>query len=98
VLDVHPPHEAAHTWTDFLIHIANALQKHVLLGYSFGRFANEFPERPHTITWDTIRELRPTASQLDPAGMADARKKTADRLEGANAGADGTRIDPNALH
>jgi len=22
MLDVHPPHEAAHTWKDFLIHIA----------------------------------------------------------------------------
>jgi hypothetical protein len=22
MLDVHPPHEAAHTWRDFLIHIA----------------------------------------------------------------------------
>lgn len=22
MLDVHPPHEATHTWTDFFIHIA----------------------------------------------------------------------------
>ena len=26
MLDVHPPHEAAHTWKDFFIHIATIVE------------------------------------------------------------------------
>jgi hypothetical protein len=74
-----------------------ALQKHVQFGYTFGRFANEFPQRPHTITWDTIEALRPTPSEADPQGMAAAHQKTMQRLKGANSGPNGTSIDPQAL-
>ncbi|MGH8335619.1 MAG: hypothetical protein ACRETL_02065 [Gammaproteobacteria bacterium] len=74
-----------------------ALQKHVLFGYSFGRFANEFPDRFHTITWDMIQKLRPLTSELDPQGMAGAHQMTTDRLKGANSGANGATIDVRAL-
>ena len=62
-----------------------ALQKHVLFGYTFGRFAVEYPTRPHTITWDYIQTLRPTASMLDPQGMAAAHRITLERMDAANA-------------
>jgi len=58
-----------------------ALQKHVMMGYSFGRFAYEFKERPHTITWDYIAKLRPTAEHLDPKGLARASALTKARLD-----------------
>ncbi len=74
-----------------------ALQKHVLFGYSFGRFANAYPERPHTITWDLIDALRPTPSLLDPTGMAAPHRITQARMQAANAGRDGATITPQAL-
>jgi hypothetical protein len=74
-----------------------ALNKHVIFGYSFGRFAVEYPEYPHTITWQTIDTLRPLPSQLDPQAMASAHQKTVDRMKAANSGPNGTTIDPQAL-
>lgn len=74
-----------------------ALQKHVLFGYTYGRFANDFPTRPHTITWDLIETLRPTASTRDPTGMAAARQITNDRIKAANGGPDGVTITPRAM-
>ncbi len=76
---------------------ATALGKHIVFGYSFGRFAHEYPERPHTITWDLIDTLRPLPSELDPLGMAAARRRTADRLNAANSGPNENTIDPEAL-
>jgi hypothetical protein len=104
MLEVHPPHQAAHSWKDFSLQEANghqafyglmtlmgaqsladwdaindahhfdllnsdpthlsaqqlnetiqlteiALAKHIQFGDSSGRYAHEFPELPHTITW-----------------------------------------------
>ena len=65
----------------------DALQKHVLMGYSFGRFAHEFPERPHTLTWDFIATLRPTAEALDPKGLERAAALTRARIDAAANGA-----------
>lgn len=74
-----------------------ALEKHVLHGYTFGRFAHEYPERPHTITWDLIATLRPSDSSTPLPGMAAAHQRTTERLNAANSGADGATIDPRAL-
>jgi hypothetical protein len=60
-----------------------ALAKHVEFGYSFGRYANEFPELPHTVTWEKIDRLRPSAFDFDPSGMAAAHKLTLDRIKEA---------------
>src|ERR1700733_11898447 len=73
------------------------LNKHIVFGYSFGRFANDYPNLPHTITWDLIETLRPMPSELDPQGMAAAHQKTAERLKAANSGPNGNTIDPQAL-
>ncbi len=74
-----------------------ALEKHVLLGYSFGRLAVEFPDRPHTMTWEVINSVRPFAFQVDVPGMAAAHAKTMERLAKANSGSKGDQIDPEAL-
>jgi hypothetical protein len=70
-----------------------ALQRHVTFGYSAGRVAHEYPNRSHTITWDLIDTLRPTAATLDPKGMAIADERTKARLKAANSGPGGNVID-----
>ncbi len=57
-----------------------ALAKHIQLGNSFGRYAHEFPELPHSITWDVIDRLRPSSAAGDPAGMTGAHHRTEDRI------------------
>jgi len=74
-----------------------ALAKHVTFGYSFGRFADEFPQRPHSITWDSISKLHPLPSDLDPEGFAEAHGKTAARLKAANSGPQGNLVGPSAF-
>ncbi len=74
-----------------------ALTKHLLFGYSFGLYANRYPNSPHTITWDVIAKLRPEPSVLDPQGMAAPHQKTMARIKAANSGPDGTSIAPHAL-
>jgi hypothetical protein len=63
-----------------------ALQKHVVMGYSFGRFAHEFSDRPHTITWDTIGAMRQTAEAIDPKGLERASALTKARIEAVERG------------
>ena len=63
-----------------------ALHKHVVMGYSLGRFAHEFPDHPHTITWDAIATMRPTAEAIDPKGLERASALTKARLEAAEHG------------
>lgn len=60
-----------------------ALAKHIQLGNSFGRYAHEFPELPHSITWDVIRRLRPTATVVNPTGMTAVHQRTEDRINAA---------------
>ncbi len=97
LLDPDPTHLSPQQLDQVIQLTLTALQKHVVFGYSFGRYANEYPDRPHTITWDSIFKLMPKPSGLDPQGTATAREKTAARLKAANSGPDGTTIDPQAL-
>jgi hypothetical protein len=97
LLDPDPTHLSPQQLEQVIQLTLAALNKHVVLGYSFGRFAVEYPGRPHTITWDTIETLRPMPSELDPQGMASAHQKTADRMKAANSGSNGTSIAPQAL-
>jgi len=60
-----------------------ALAKHIEFGYSFGRYAHEFPELPHAVTWEKIDRLRPSALDTDPSGMAAAHQRTEDRIKAA---------------
>jgi hypothetical protein len=76
---------------------STALEKHITFGYSFGRYAHDFPERPHTITWGTMAKLIPEAAERDPQGMAAAHAKTIARMKAANSGTHGDRLDPEAL-
>ena len=58
----------------------SALAKHIQFGESYGRYAHEFPEFPHLITWKAIDRWRPRSAAVDPAGMTGARQRTADRI------------------
>ncbi len=97
LLDSDPTHLSPQQLDHVIQLTLAALNKHIVFGYSFGRFANEFPNSPHTITWKTIETLRPLPSTLDPQGMDAARQKTADRLKAANSGPNESTIDPQAL-
>jgi hypothetical protein len=97
LLDSDPTHLTPQQLDQVIKLTLAALNKHVVFGYSFGRFAGEYPEHPHTITWKMIETLRPLPSQLDPQGMAAAHQKTVDRMKAANSGLNGTTIDPQAL-
>lgn len=84
-----------------------ALQQHVVMGYSFGRFAHEYPDRPHTLTWDAIESLRPTPETMDPQrhgasecihdSAAQGRQQRARRQHGGSQGTavNGRRIGCN---
>jgi hypothetical protein len=96
-LDSDPTHLTPQQLDQVIQLTSSALNKHVVFGYSFGRFAVEYPEHPHTLTWNVIETLRPMPSNLDPQGMAAAHQKTADRLKAANSEPNGTTIDPQAL-
>jgi hypothetical protein len=74
-----------------------AMVRQLTYGYSFGLFAHDFPQRPHTITWETIEKLRPMPSDLDPDGLAAAHEKTMARLKAANAGPKRDTIDAAAF-
>jgi hypothetical protein len=86
LLDPDPTHLSPAQLDNVIQLTLSALNEHVIFGYSFGRFAVEYPNHPHTITWGTIETLRPMPSNLDPQGMAAARKLTADRMKAANSG------------
>ena len=57
-----------------------ALEKNILEGYSYGRYAHENPDMPQLITWDVIHALRRTGTDLDPMGMAAAHKRSDTRI------------------
>jgi hypothetical protein len=97
LLDPDPTHLSPSQLEQVIQLTLTALQKHVLFGYSFGRVAHAYPTRPHTITWDLIDTLRPTAAMRDPKGMAVAQQITLDRLKAANAGRDGATITAQAF-
>ena len=83
LLDSDPTHLSAQQLNETIQLTATALAKHIQFGYSFGRYTNEFPDLPHTVTWDKIDQLRPSAFDTDPAGMAAAHQRTEDRIKAA---------------
>jgi hypothetical protein len=60
-----------------------ALEKHIQFGQSFGRYAHEFPELPHSITWEVVARWRPTPAKADPVAMSGAHQRTVDRINAA---------------
>jgi hypothetical protein len=83
LLDGDPTHLSTPQLSETIQLTEIALAKHIEFGESFGRYANEFPELPHTITWDKIEQLRPSAFDIDPSGMAAAHQRTEDRIKAA---------------
>jgi hypothetical protein len=83
LLDSDPTHLSAQQLNETIQLTEIALAKHIEFGYSFGRYAHEFPELPHTVTWDKIDRLRPSAFDIDPSGMAAAHQRTEDRIKAA---------------
>lgn len=81
LLDPDPTHLSAAQIDQVIQLTLLALNKHVVMGYSLGRFAHEFPEHPHTITWDTIAAMRPTVESIDPKGLERASALTKARLD-----------------
>ena len=57
LLDSDPTHLSPQQLDQVIQLTLAALNKHVVFGYSFGRFAGEYPEHPHTITWKHDRKL-----------------------------------------
>jgi len=49
-----------------------ALQKQAIMGLLVPPLRPEFPERPHTITWDSIEKMRSTV--IDPKGLERHRR------------------------
>lgn len=97
LLDPDPTHLSGQQLDQVIQLTLTALQKQVTYGDSFGLYAVEFPDRPHTITWGLIESLSPTSFDLDPKGMAAAHAITERRLNAANSGKNGTTISPQAL-
>ena len=98
LLDPDPTHLSSQKLDEIIDLTLIALQRHITFGDSFGLFARLYPNRPHTITWDVIDTLRPSAATLDPKGMATAHGMTEARLKAANSGPTGDVIDPQALN
>jgi hypothetical protein len=80
LLDPNPTHLSPQHLDQVLQLTETALEKHVELGYSFGRLAHDFPDLPHAITWQNIHRVRPSPIELDPQGMAGAHQQTIDRV------------------
>jgi hypothetical protein len=83
LLDSDPTHLSPVHLNEVIQLTETALAKHIQLGNSFGRYAHEFPELPHSITWDVIDKLRLTAAAVDPAGMTGVHQRTEDRINAA---------------
>jgi hypothetical protein len=83
LLDSDPTHLSPQQLNETIQLTEIALAKHIEFGYSFGRYAHEFPELPHIVTWDKIDRLRPSALDTDPTGMAAAHRRTEERIKAA---------------
>ena len=94
LLDSDPTHLAPAQLIEVIELTETSLAKHIQLGESFGRYANEFPELPHSITWDVIDKLRPAAAALDPAAMTGVHRRTEDRINAAVAEMTGESRSP----
>jgi hypothetical protein len=94
LLDGDPTHLSPPQLSEVIQATETALAKHIQLGNSFGRYAHQFPELPHSITWDVIDKSRPTAAAADPAGMTGVHQRTEDRINAAVAEMTGDRRSP----
>jgi hypothetical protein len=56
-----------------------ALEKHIQMGYSYGRIAREFPDMPQILTYPVLAGLLPATP--DRAAMAAAHQRTRQRIE-----------------
>jgi hypothetical protein len=83
LLDSDPTHLSSQQLNETIQLTETALAKHIEFGYSFGRYAHEFPDLPHTVTWEKIERLRRSAFDTDPSGMAEAHQRTEDRIKAA---------------
>jgi hypothetical protein len=83
LLDSDPTHLSAQQLNEAIQLTEISLEKHNEFGYSFGRYAHEFPDLPHSVTWEKIDRLRPSALDTDPSGMAAAHQRTEDRIKAA---------------
>jgi hypothetical protein len=83
LLDSDPTHLSSQQLNETIQLTETALAKHIEFGYSFGRYAHEFPDLPHTVTWEKIERLRRSAFDTDPSGMAEAHRRTEDRIKAA---------------
>jgi hypothetical protein len=100
LLDSDPTHLSPVHLSDVIQATETALAKHIQLGNSFGRYAHEFPELPHRITWEVIDKSRPTAAAVDPAEMTGVHQRTDDRINAAVAEMTGDlrSTGPQAIH
>lgn len=80
LLDSDPTHLSPVQLNEVIQLTETALAKHIQFGQSFGRYAHEFPELPHSITWKVVDKLRPTAATVNSVGMSGVHQKTADRI------------------
>jgi hypothetical protein len=81
--DNDPTHLSAQQLNETIQLTEIALAKHIEFGCSFGRYAHEFPDLPHTVTWEKIDRLRPAALDTDPSGMTAAHQRIEDRIKAA---------------
>jgi hypothetical protein len=83
LLDSDPTHLSPGQVEEVIQLVEMALAKHFQLGQSFGRYADEFPELPHSITWKVVAQLRSTTATTDPVGMSRVHQRTVDRINAA---------------
>lgn len=81
LVDPDPTHLSAVQLDQIMQLTVYALQKHVMMGYSLGRFAHDFPEHPRSITWAAMAKMLPTAEDIDPKGLERAAAVTKARLD-----------------
>lgn len=79
LLDPDPSHLSPAELSEVIQRTEIAMSKHMEFGYSFGRYAKEFPDLPHSLTYDRLAELRP-ADQDDPQ-LADARQRSREQID-----------------
>jgi hypothetical protein len=85
LLDSDPTHLSPAQVAEVIQLVETALAKHFQLGQSFGRYADEFPELPHNITWKVVAKLRSTRATVDPVGLSRLHQRTLDRINAAMA-------------
>jgi hypothetical protein len=83
LLDGDPTHLPPVQLEEVIQSTETALAKHIQFGQSFGRYAHEFPELPHSITWEVVAKWRPTPAKADPVAMSGAHQRTVDRINAA---------------